>query len=259
MSIRLVGPFLPLVRGAVDLLFPPRCALCDGLPARPGLFLCGDCQVGIDNERRQPACPTCASNVAPFEVSEGLCRRCRRKRWSVRGAVRAGPYADCLGALLRAYKFNGRDELGPLLCGWLGDEVAGADWFDRIEAIVSVPTHWKHRLRRPFHAADALAEILAVRFGLPHVPVLRRVHAKKHQVGLSYKDRVENVRGAFALQRGTSLHKARILLIDDVKTTGATTTECAKVLRRGGATEVYVGAVLTVSDAGPNGHAISAG
>ncbi len=124
--------------------------------------------------------------------------------------------------------------------------VAGAPWLDRVEAIVAVPTHWKHRLTRPLYAAETLTAIVVKRTGLPQAQVLTRVKAGRHQMGLSYTDRSDNVRGAFAIRRGATLNDARLLLIDDVKTTGATINECAKVLRRGGAAEVYAAVVVTV-------------
>ena len=163
----------------------------------------------------------------------------------VDGTVRVGPYDQELGHLIRAYKFNGRGELQPLLSAWLSGAVAGAPWFDRIEAVVSVPTHWRHRFGRPLYAADALAGLVARNTGLPHIPVLRRVRGGPHQLGLSYSARQENVRGAFAMAPGTELHDARLLLIDDVKTTGATLHECAKVLRRNGAAAVFAAVIVT--------------
>lgn len=173
--------------------------------------------------------------------------------------VRVGPYrrhehdgarerdnVSSLGRLLRSYKYSGREESGPVLAGWLAQVVGGAPWLDRVEAIVAVPTHWRHRLTRPLYAAEALAAVVAKRTALPQAPVLTRVKAGPHQIGLSYTDRADNVRGAFAIRRGVSLKDARLLLIDDVKTTGATIDECAKVLRRGGAAEVYAAVVVTV-------------
>ena len=128
----------------------------------------------------------------------------------------------------------------------LAEAVETAPWRGCIEAVVSVPTHWKRRFHRPFHAADALASYVAGRIVLPHVSVLRRVRAGPHQIGLSPTERTANVRGAFALRKGLTIRGARVLLIDDVRTTGATLEECAKVLRRGGAAEVYAAVVLQV-------------
>lgn len=128
----------------------------------------------------------------------------------------------------------------------MAEAVETAPWRERVEAVVSVPTHWKRRFNRPFHAADALASFVARRVNLPHLAVLRRVRAGPHQIGLSPTDRAANVRGAFAVRKGVTLHDARLLLIDDVRTTGATVEECAKVLRREGAAEVYAAVVLRV-------------
>jgi len=101
-------------------------------------------------------------------------------------------------------------------------------------------------MQRPMHAADALAELVGRQTGLPYISVLRRVRAGRHQIGLSYLDRKENVKGAFDIRPGVQLHRARLLLIDDVKTTGATLNECAKILRRAGAAEIYAGLAVVV-------------
>lgn len=233
-------------RAGVDLLFPPRCPLCrSGVPEAPG-FLCDPCRAQTDGERAKPACPRCGSSVAPSEVHQERCPGCRGRRPPISGTVRVGRYADGLGRLIRSYKYHAREELQPLLSGWLADVVTAAEWLDRIEAIVAVPTHWKHRLTRPLYAADALALAVARSTGIPCLPVLRRTRAGPHQIGLSYTERLRNVRGAFAVRRGVTLRDARLLLVDDVLTTGATVNECAKVLRSGGAAEVYVAVLVTV-------------
>ncbi len=234
-----------VIHGAVDLLFPPQCILCRGWVGAGTSPLCSGCSGLIENDRKKPACPTCASSVAPYEVSERRCRWCRGGRLPIVETVRVAQYAEGLGQLVRSYKYHGREELEPVLGGWLAQAVDNAPWLDRVEAVVSVPTHWKHRITRPLYAADALASIVAAKIGMRHVPLLRRVRAGPHQIGLSYAQRLRNVRGAFALRRNVTLRDARLLLIDDVKTTGATLNECAKVLRRGGAAEVYAAIVVT--------------
>lgn len=138
-----------------------------------------------------------------------------------------------------------------MLGGWLADAVKTASWVCCIEAVVSVPTHWSHRLRRPLYAAETLAAVVAKRTHLPHLPILRRIRGGPHQIGLSHTRRAENVRGVFAIGKGVTLRGAHLLLIDDVKTTGATLAECAKVLRKGGAAEVYGAVLATAGDAQP--------
>ncbi len=212
--------------------------------------LCAQCTAAILRERSQRACPRCAASVAKYEVSDGRCAGCRRRRPRVAGTVRVGTYTveagnAGLGVLLRSYKYDAREELGPTLGGWLGDVVSKAPWVEHVEAIVSVPTHWTHRLARPLYVPAAIAAVVARQTGLPHVPVLRRVRGGKHQIGLTYTERVANVRGVFAIRRHVTLQNARLLLIDDVKTTGATLNECARVLREGGAEKIYAAVIVT--------------
>ena len=234
------------VRSLVDLLFPPVCHCCGGWDELTAGLFCAPCADHIYAERHLEACPTCATSVAPFEVSKGRCSRCRARATRIAGTVRVGPYAPYLARLLRAYKYKSREEFEPILGGWLTEALERAPWRQRVEAIVAVPTHWRRRIHRPFHAAERLAAFLAHQARLPQVRILRRVRAGPHQIGLSYPERARNVLGAFALCSGVKLHNARLLLVDDVRTTGATLDECAKVLRRNGAAEVYAAVVVTV-------------
>ncbi len=231
---------------AANLIFPCYCKLCGGAFADVDRSLCSGCAALLSRERRTPACPRCAGTVGPFEIHEGRCRRCRGRRPVIVGTARVSPYAEHFARLIRSYKYHGRVELGPLMGEWLAEAVESAPWRARLEAIVAVPTHWRHRLGRPLYAAEALAGEVARRTGIWQASVLRRVRGGPHQIGLSQADRAANVRGAFALRRGASLDGARLVLVDDVKTTGATLKECANALRRGGAAEVYAAVVVTV-------------
>ena len=242
-SIRVIAS---VPRSLVELVFPPRCIACGTWRYDGADPLCGECREAVKRDCKGTACPTCAAPVSPYEVSLGRCGQCRGRSLRIAGTVRAGIYRDLLARLLRTYKYHGREELAILLGGWLAEAIESAPWRDRIEAIVSVPTHWKRRFNRPFHAADALASYVARKVSLPYVSILRRIRAGPRQIGLSDTERAVNVRGAFAIRKGVVLRDARVLLIDDVRTTGATLEECAKVLRRGGAAEVYAAVVLRV-------------
>ncbi len=244
-------------RTSLSLLFPQRCLLCGGGIEDGAAGVCTCCADGVLEQCGGAACPMCGETVGPHGVHEGRCRRCRHRRPPIAGTVRVGRYDGTLGQLIKAYKYHDRVELEPLLGGWLEAAIVEAPWFSRVEAVVSVPTHWKHRIGRPFYAADALASHIAHISSLPHLPLLRRTRAGPHQIGLSFAERAKNVRGAFALRRGVSMRDARLLLIDDVKTTGATIKECAKALRRGGASEVYAAVVVQAGFDDPKGEAIS--
>jgi ComF family protein len=157
--------------------------------------------------------------------------------------ARLGRHDGRLRDLLLVFKYGGRDELDRSFGRKLADALLATDWLDQVEALVAVPTCW-HRcvLGRPY-VATALARETARAANLPNLTLLRRVKRQRSQIGLTYPQRLKNVRGAFRLARSVKLDKAVICLVDDVATTGATLSECARVLKRAGAAKVY-GAVV---------------
>jgi len=202
----------------------------------------------IDEQRKQPACPRCAGDIAEFEVSDDRCRQCRRQSPSVDGTVRVGAYRDVLGRILRAYKFQRQEHFELLLARWMLSAGMRAPWWSSVEAVVPVPAFWRRRMGQAYYPASRLACAVAACMKLPQVPLLRRVRGGPHQVGLSHTKRWENVRGAFAVRRSYKLNGPTLLLVDDVRTTGATLAECAKVLRRAGARRVYAAVVVSAGD-----------
>ena len=230
-----------VVRSVLSVLFPPRCLLCQvpGPTARGGL-LCPACDEHVSSDCRRPACPKCGATAAPYSIVDGRCRQCRRRRPPINGVVRIGTYGPGLGTLVLRYKYVGHERVGRLMAERLSEAIAAAPWHGEIHAIVPVPTTAWRRVRRTFHAPLELASLLSGYLHLPVVPVLRRVRGGPHQIGLSHRQRIENVRGAFAMRRGIELRGARLLLVDDVATSGATMMECARVLRRADAQAVYV-------------------
>jgi len=172
-----------------------------------------------------------------------MCAACRREPPRLSGTARIGAYQGRLADAVRQYKYDGREDLHPMLAAGLNAAVRAAPWLPRVELVTFVPTHWRRHLMKPFYTAERLAHSLAGALTLPVAPLLRRTRVGLHQIGLSPTARKANVHGAFAMTKGMALHQARLLVVDDVKTTGATLEECAKVLRLAGAAEVY-GAVL---------------
>lgn len=245
------SPLRRIATGLIDTVFPPHCGLCRTALPSASDPLCETCGLAISEEVAGEACPRCAQTIGPHGFADGGCGECRGHRLRISGVVRVGPYAPTIAAIVRGYKYRGRVELGRILGGWLADAVTGAPWIDEVHAVVPVPTHWRHRIRRPLHAADELAARVARRTGIRLAPLLRRTRAGKHQVGLSYTERLTNVRGAFAVRRGVQCHGATLLLIDDARTTGATLEECAKVLLRAGAGTVYAAILVRAGRRSP--------
>jgi len=140
-----------------------------------------------------------------------------------------------------SYKYDADSIAAAMLGQWLTEAVTRASQLADlpslmdVDAVVPVPTTAWRRLRSRLHVPSELSRVLARRLDRPLAPALRRVRGGPHQIGLTLEQRIDNVRGAFKLSRGAALPGARILLVDDVSTTGATLSECARVLRRGGA------------------------
>ncbi|NOT01696.1 MAG: ComF family protein [Phycisphaerales bacterium] len=195
-----------------------------------------------------PACPRCAHSVGPFGVQDAGCMFCRDKNRQINASVRAGRYTGTTATLLRAFKYHGRDELDDVFGRILFDALQLADWTGTVDALVIVPTHWRHSLRRAYYAPALLARNLSRRTKIPIAPILRRVTGGPHQFNVPHSERAANIRGKFSTIPGVHIDGATLCLIDDVSTTGATLDECARVLRRTGAAAVFA-AVATRVDA----------
>src|SRR5262249_33172930 len=118
---------------------------------------------------------------------------------------------------------------------------------ERFDAIVPVPLHWRPRWQRGFNQSELLAGGLARRYGFPVIRALRHLRYTGTQTGLSQTARHHNVAAAFPVRRPQALKCKRLLLVDDVRTTGSTAAACAGVLRKAGAARVVL---LTVARAG---------
>jgi ComF family protein len=182
-----------------------------------------------------PLCVRCGDPLPSWRtmsVAAGLCARCRR-RPSVLTRCRAiGPYEGALRAILHAMKYAGCRSVARELGRRMRN--AGGDMLSEASIVVPVPLHRRRRRARGFNQAADLAQHL----GLPVVEALRRRRATQSQTDLPAAKRHANVRGAFAIRRGVDVAGLRIVLVDDVSTTGATLESCARVLREAGALDV---------------------
>ena len=241
----------------MDLLFPPRCPICRREPAgqpppqRRGLHgrssrspegqVCRECRVALRDDVIR--CRRCGGPARPA----GGCGECCLRPCGWRNIAVLAGYQDALReAVLRAKRPAGEEVVGvlaALLCATHGAAIAS--W--GIDRVVPVPMHWRRRLMRGTSAAEGLARALAADLRLPWSRELRRWRATPMQNELPAELRPGNVRDAFRARR--RLPGARILLVDDVLTTGATLSACARVLLEGGAASVDV-AVAARADRG---------
>jgi ComF family protein len=228
------------------LVFPVDCAAC-GRPAaeRRLPFFCRSCWDSI-RPLEGPLCPRCGR---PFDsplalaFSPGhLCRPCRDKPPRYDRALAPYRYEGVLEQAIRLFKYRRRDALAIPLADLM---LVWADRLPPADLVMPVPLHPSRLRTREFNQSLLLADRIAYRLGLPlSFESLARIRETRPQTELDRRDRARNVRRAFAVRDPEGLENRRVLLVDDVLTTGATVNDCARALRRAGAASV---AVLTLA------------
>lgn len=221
--------------GLLAVLVAPSCAACAeplGEPTRGPV--CARCWAGI-TPITPPLCDRCGDPLPSWRVisvERQQCARCRRGGGAIQRSRAIGPSEGSLRAIVQALKYDGRRSLARPLGAMLAR--AGADLLRDADLAVPVPLHRARRRARGFNQAAELARHL----GPPVRHALRRVRATPSQTDLPAARRHANVRGAFAMRWRASVRGARVVLVDDVSTTGATLEACARVLVEAGAREV---------------------
>lgn len=209
----------------IDLMLPRRCVACGGASAD----LCASCRRALI----AVVPPLCGRCGAPSAWPVERCRECAGRRLAFVSARAAVAYAGPAAALLRAWKERGLRQLAPVAAGLVTDRLERPE----VDVITYIPPDPARQLRRGLHPAEALARELAARWELTSVSLLARTRQAQRQAALDRSHRGGNVRGIFA---ATSEAPPRILLIDDVYTTGSTANAAASALRKQGAREVLV-------------------
>lgn len=227
-----------LAWGAIDLVLPPRCLAC-GTEIDDPLGLCADCW----SELRflgAPCCRCCGFPLPHTSIDAPLCAGCSRESPEYDRARAALRYDGRSGGLILRFKRGGRLEGVPLFARWM--HAAGEELFADTDLIIPVPIHRWRLLRRGFNQSAMLAKRLSALADRPWSPgILLRRRATRSQQGLGAAARQQNVNSTtFQVRHPERVAGARILLVDDVLTTGATVSACTTVLRRAGATAVDV-------------------
>ncbi len=200
----------------LDCLFPFFCLGCDN----EGTILCNKCQatlpvlgifVSLEN-----------ASVLDDHIAVGIFEE-----------------NNLLGKLIYAYKYNFVTDVLKVFEKMIQDFLQhNKKFFDSVDIVIPVPLHRRRYAERGFNQAEEIAKVLSRELNIEMQNVLIRKNATKQQAKLHKKEREQNVSGAFELQQGIDVQNKHILLVDDVFTTGSTLSECARVIKEHGATEV---------------------
>jgi len=239
-------------RGVLDLFFPPRCQVCLAFDRS---LICPACAAAI-RPLLPPYCDICGRPFDPQAKGGPLCADCRQGQSHLDIARAVNTYEGPMREAIHRFKYARKrvlaEPLGAMMSDFLRAPECGDEGqtirIDEIDVVCPVPLHPARVRERGFNQAELLARAVCQTVGLTLDPsLLRRVRDTAPQVSLDRRDRAQNVRGAFAAPDRGAVEGRRLLLIDDLTTTGATLEECGRVLRRAGAASI---AALTLARAG---------
>ncbi len=255
-ALRTVGQVAgKIVHPFVDLILPSVCAFCGEhhqpchLPefGRGPIRLCDECVDCFLRDRRD-ACRRCGRPVGPYssDTTAG-CVICRPKRQRYKEVIRLGTYDDELRIACIRCKNRGSEPLAAALGDLLFCEQRDRLQAVNAHAIVPVPQHWMHWFMRPHHSALTVADRLSKHLKIPlRDGLVRKVRPTADQSSLTRTKRLENLHRAFRVGPLRRVSGKRILVIDDILTTGSTANEMARALRSAGAKQVAVAVIAVV-------------
>lgn len=225
-------------RLALDIALPTQCVACREPVAGDGV--CAACWARL-SFIAPPFCPRLGT---PFVFDPGpgmLSMEAIADPPAYQRARAAVRYDDVARTLVHALKYQDRTDLAPAMGRWMAR--AGTELLADADVLLPVPLHWRRGWSRRYNQSGALAGVISRQSGVPVArEALRRIRPTAQQIGLSRKDRAANVQGAFRVPPDQAHHirNRRVMLVDDVLTSGATADACARALLRAKATQVDV-------------------
>ena len=227
-----------LVEAAVSLLYPPVCTIC-GTSIRAAEYLCDQCEA----KAVRISAPFCEKCSEPFDGSiKGAftCANCAHRTIYFEAAVAAYRGRGIVRQIVHEFKYGRHIHLRHLVARCLhaaldDERLCGC----RFDVLVPVPLHPARQRERGFNQASLLVELLSAQTAIPPKPLLERTRYTTTQTALDRSERMENLHNAFRLRKNANVRGLRVLLVDDVLTTGSTLNECARILKRASAFSVH--------------------
>ena len=235
-----------IVHRFLDLIFPPLCPVCQSLFDGQGTdrVICPACRKAI-RFVQPPLCPRCG---LPYPGGRAhLCASCLKERRYFALHRTCALYEGALRETIHRFKYQGVFPLKQVLGDLLEPVLKGMRRELRVDVLVPVPLHIRRLRERGFNQALLLVKELSRRTGIPYQErALAKIKETPVQISLKKRERAKNLKGAFQVKDEGAIKGKRVVLVDDVYTTGATVNECARALLKAGAKQV---AVLTVARA----------
>ena len=240
-------------RALVSVLFPAPCRLCgELLDSASRIPVCRSCLESL-RPLGGPCCGRCGrpfvSSVAVELKNLPLCHVCRRNLYDFDFARSYGPYTAKMAGAIMLLKYQGVTPMARWFAAVLGHTLECHREMFLADVVVPVPAHALRLRERGYNHAELIAKPLARALGLPcRSYLLVRSRPRPDKLRLTMRERWRSVRGAYTIRQGLRVDNLRVLLVDDVLTTGATLDACSRALRKAGAAKV---AALTVARAIP--------
>lgn len=233
-------PLAPLetCRAILSLFYPPLCVICSA-DIGPGEYLCDACQAKAPRIK-PPFCEKCSEPFASAISGSFSCANCAHRTLHFDAAVAVYRSRGIVRKLVHDLKYGHQAHLRHPVADWLGQTLDDPRLRGRrFDMLVPVPLHPARERKRGFNQAQLLAGLLSAQIFVPVRSALERVRYTTTQTAFDRAERMENLRDAFRLRKKVNVRDSRVLLIDDVLTTGSTLSECARVLKKAGALSVH--------------------
>jgi len=225
------------IKNLRQLLGHNYCKCCKAIIPDDSEHFCNDCWSGLGLCLVDGWCFRCGRESSGFERLNG-CSRCEDEIYHFDAIACTGIYTSPLSDLIVRFKLSDQIVLLPVLADFVRKTFSRTDFRSQIDYLVPVPMHWLSYLKRGFNQSHLLAKSLEMPGAKLNCDLVK-VRRTKSQTAVSFAQRQKNLRDAFAVRKNHDFSGKNVCLIDDVKTTGATLNECAKVLKQAGAAKVF--------------------